>query len=87
MSHLCLVVGEGHGEVDHEAQDHVLVVAEAPGQRGGVAGQRPCSVLVVPDAGGVGAQVAPPQIGQNVLVEVLGAGGPGCVGVAVGVDE
>jgi hypothetical protein len=27
------------GEVDHEAQDHVLLVAEAPGQCGGVLGQ------------------------------------------------
>src|SRR4051812_28359916 len=42
---LCLVVGEGHGEVD--PQDHVLVVAEAPRECGGVAGEGPSAFLVV----------------------------------------
>jgi hypothetical protein len=27
-----LVISEGHGEIDHEAQDGVFVVAEAPRQ-------------------------------------------------------
>jgi hypothetical protein len=59
-----LVVCPGHCKVNYEAQDHVFVVAEAPGQGQRVGGQRPGAGAVVGDAQLGGAAVVVADRGQ-----------------------
>jgi hypothetical protein len=84
---LTLVIGEGHGEIDHEAQDHVFVVAEPAREGERILGQRPGPGGVVADPGGGGAAVAAADVGQDVGVELIVSGRAGGLGVLVGVGE
>ena len=82
-----LVAGEPDGQVGGEPQDHVLVAAEAAGQPQPVAGGLAALALVVGDAFGYGAAVPGADLGQFSVIEVLTAGGAGCGGGGIGVNQ
>jgi hypothetical protein len=81
-----LVVGEGHGQVDHEAQDHVFVVSETPGGGHRVSGQLPGAGAVGVDAQCGSAAVVVADGGQQLGVQggLPGGAGGRCGGVRVG---
>ena len=84
---LALIVGEGHGEVDHEAQDHLFVVAEPLREGERIVGEWPGAGGVVADPGVQGAAVAAADVSAGVGIEVVETGGAGRWCALVGIGE
>src|SRR5207237_6642780 len=78
---------ESDGQVDSEAEDHILVVAEPAGQPQPVFAGLGALVLVIGDALGDGAAVPGPDAREVAVAEAGLAGGAGGGGLRGGVDE